>query len=450
MATQLLSAALTFHPLCNDGCIVKSSSFEQTMVERFPEISWLASQDVKRTHEGKSVEDNSFSVKLFGQKFDELDRTLMTLKCMELLLSGDRSDYDEFTRDQKGDKLSFKSFLELHTNMKKLSLGMKGLGEESVRNAMRAALVLGDMGKSQTARVIFGDYGVIDADHDDFYTSAMRVLKDFSGVSKTFDALGSVERDLLVEGSHLAHYGHITHLEGGYKMFSRLRESGICITNPKAFEFDFLVHVCDVAGALGHVNNTSSLVMTENVYLALKMAFDSCMVLSNPDKTETDAYNYYLSKRAEILNFIIHDRVERVLTRIACQMRLFSIEDGRVLHKSFIKLPEEIQERILTFFDERFLDDKRTPTYIPAVLINLMNNSCLGESREKRLEQAMLLGLPFITKVFERYTDMLARGDVSADIPICFNPIAKIAKDDPRLLSDSEFVILENGDVVLK
>jgi len=81
--------------------------------------------------------------------------------------------------------------------------------------AMETALVLGDIGKSEKARTVFKPYGVTSPDHDDFYGSAMQVVKDQPHLCPSFSKLPIAGQKLLLEVANLAHYGHIAHLEGG-------------------------------------------------------------------------------------------------------------------------------------------------------------------------------------------------------------------------------------------
>lgn len=41
---------------------------------------------------------------------------------------------------------------------------------------------------------------------------------------------------------------------------------------------------------------------------------------------------------------------------------------------------------------------ERTPTYMPAVLINLSNNPQLGITHEERISKTVILGLPFLAE----------------------------------------------------
>ena len=113
-------------------------------------------------------------------------------------------------------------------------------------------------------------YGAILPDPDDFYGEALKVLQTHPRLSSSFMKLPFSAKQLLGKVANLAHYGHVTHLEGGPSMFTKLKNSAVAAKDPTALSFDLFVHTCDVAGALGHVNNTSSIVYTEQTHLAMQ------------------------------------------------------------------------------------------------------------------------------------------------------------------------------------
>ena len=99
----------------------------------------------------------------------------------------------------------------------------KTLSELQIAQAMETALVLGDIGKSEKARELFKPYGINAPDHDDFYGEAMHVIEKHPKLCPSFARLSSSAKNLLVNIANLAHYGHITHLEGGVGTFSKLK-----------------------------------------------------------------------------------------------------------------------------------------------------------------------------------------------------------------------------------
>lgn len=429
---------------------IEDSAWLTQCVEQYPELLWLADRKVRKTEEGQPSLSESYSQQLFGEKFVEFDRTVMSIKCLKCILDGSESAYQCFTSAQPIDlKLSIQSFNNLHERGKKLLQSeWGGLNEAQIAQAMETALVLSDMGKSEKARALFKPYGVCAPDHDDFYAQAMQILNENPTLCPSFLNLSILARGLLGKTAGLAHYGHITHLEGGLEMFDNLKV--IAPQDPFALFFDLFIHTCDVAGALGHVNNQSSLVYTERTHKAMQAMTDAVSMLVNPCSDELDVYNRYLSTRASWLDLDPDKSSTRVLSRIAAILRLYTPEDGKTLQKTFFELETDLQESIIAQLDvhahPRFI---RTPTYIPAVLVNLSNNLELGKTPQERLSNALTIGLPFISRALKTYEELLINGQFDPEVPLNFNKIAFFAKSDPRALIDAQIFIDAEGNIDL-
>jgi hypothetical protein len=417
-------------------------------VDQYPEILWLADDDVRKTEEGQATSKASYSEQLFGKKFIEFDRTIMTLRCLQLILDGSEKAYQEFTKDQPSEaKLLKTSFEKLHLQgISLVKSKYNGMSELEITQAMEASLVLGDIGKSEKAREIFKPYGAKAPDHDDFHGEVIEILKDHPTICPTFDRLTPAAKKLLEQTANLAHYGHITHIEGGPSMFSKLKQSQLPATSSLALAFDLFVHTCDVAGALGHVNNSSSLVYTESSHKAMQAMADACFVLTDSQKTELDAYNAYLKLRADWLGLCAEDKVDRVLTRVGTMLRLFTPEEGLILKHSILKLSSEERSKLIKQLDAQKDEDlMRTPTYMPAILVNLSNNPQLGASKEERIVQTVVLGLPFLAKVLEKHKLAIAENKANPDIPLNFNKAAGVAKTSPDMLLKDFSIDLEGN-----
>ncbi|HEY5234761.1 MAG TPA: hypothetical protein VIJ14_01175, partial [Rhabdochlamydiaceae bacterium] len=422
------------------------------MTVQYPEIVWLANAQVRKTEEGQATADKPYSEQLYSQKFIEFDRSLMSLYCLKLILNGSDKAYQEFTAAQPENvRLTRESFQQLHAQGKSLlDSNYQDLSPLQMQQSMETALVLGDIGKSERARDVFRPYGANAPDHDDFYGEALKVLQTRPRLSRSFMKLPFAAKQLLGKVANLAHYGHVIHLEGGPSMFTKLKNSDVAAKDPTALSFDLFVHTCDVAGALGHVNNTSSIVYTEQTHLAMQAMASACRVLSDPTKTETDAYNAYLTVRASWLGLNPSDRDDRVLTRIAAMLRLFTPEEGSALKNAILQLSSQDRQRIVSQFDVRFGEEiGRTPTYMPAVLVNLSNNKDLGATSTERLSQAVIRGLPFIARVLEQHQQQILQHQADPEIPLNFNQVAGIVKSMPQLLQKNTFQINADGNVTV-
>ena len=185
---------------------------------------------------------------------------------------------------------------------------------------------------------------------------------------------------------------------------------------------------------LGHVNNTSSIIYTQQTHLAMQAVATACRTLSDPTKSGLDAYNSYVSFRASQLGF---DPSDLELTRIAAMLRLFTSEEGAALKNGILQLSSQDQQLIMTYFGE---ETSRPLTDMSAVLINLANNTQLGSAPTERLSQAAIYGLPFITKVLQHHPET----------PLNFSTIARVAKTSPHLLRQNRFQIGPDGTVTLQ
>lgn len=429
-------------------CPAEGKEWVEKCVEQYPEILWLADDNVRKTEEEWAIHKGSYSEMLFGQKYVEFDRTMMTMRCLALILDGGDNAYLEFTAAQpKEIKLSRESFQTLHLEgYRLLSSGWGGMTEQQITRVMETALVLGDIGKSEKARELFKPYGIHAPDHDDFHGDVMQMIEKHPQLCPSFDRLPASGKKLLVKVANLIHYGHVTHLEGGTAMFSKIRESGIPQTDPTALSFDLFVHTCDVAGALGHVNNHSSLAYTELTHRALQATGEAARALSDPLKTEWDAYNTYLGIRASWLSLDMENRFDRVLVRIGAMLRLFTPEEGAVLKESMLSLDAAMLNRIALQLDVQQNDlFSRTPTYVPATLVNLSNNPQLGETKEERLSHAITLGLPFVVRVLEKHKELISNGEFDVNVPLNFIEAAGIAKHSPFCLNNDFSIDNEGG-----
>jgi hypothetical protein len=174
---------------------------------------------------------------------------------------------------------------------------------------------------------------------------------------------------------------------------------------------------------------------------------EAVRVLSDRGKTEWDAYNAYLQVRASWMGLNPKDSSERVLARIGAMLRLFTEEEGVVLRKAISELDETTRDRIALQLDAaQKIYCGRTPTYMPAVLINLFNNPQLGTCKEERLSKAITLGLPFIARVLEKHKEMVAKKEIDINIPLNFNETAGVAKTSPLHLT-KDFTIDKEGGV---
>jgi len=87
---------------------LEGKQWSQRCVEEHLEILWLENANVRKTEEGQAFLNAPYSEQIFGQKFIAFDRTLMTLRCLKLILDGSDQAYQAFTADQPKEVRLFK------------------------------------------------------------------------------------------------------------------------------------------------------------------------------------------------------------------------------------------------------------------------------------------------------------------------------------------------------
>ena len=137
----------------------------KSKVELYPELLWLADEDVAITNDYSASSFDSYSKGVFGKQFVEFDRTLLSLEFIYRVLRGLPGDYAWLIQKQDpSNALTKGSFDHLHGEFKKL------VSEEcNELTLFEVAIVLGDMGKTVKARNLSPEISKRNPDQDTFY-----------------------------------------------------------------------------------------------------------------------------------------------------------------------------------------------------------------------------------------------------------------------------------------
>ncbi|HCR37405.1 MAG TPA: hypothetical protein DIU37_04580, partial [Opitutae bacterium] len=365
-----------------------------------------------------------------------------------LLINGSDAAYEAWIQGQKAPVLKRASFDLLVARVQDVSTHLNGLIKEGVYQAWITALILGDMGKTQAAHRLFESMGINVVDHDMFYAQVV-CSENARKELPSFARLESKAQDLLVKTADLGHWGHMTHLEGGFEMFEPLKHSNILVTDPAAFWFEAVVHSCDVAGAAGHVSPEGPVIYTENVYQVLEAVYAACAQLK--EASVADAYDAYMSERAAWAGLPLDASLDQVLVRLAAMLRLMDAGSGECLQQA-VRLwtsgEQAVIVDVLSIAGANRLPV--TPTYVPAVFANLASSEELGTTRCERLEKTIAYGVPWVARVLRDYGVLLAQHKMSSEIPLNFNAIAGAVKVCPYVLNKFDgWINPETGAVEL-
>ena len=398
----------------------------ESLDQIFPELRWLREGEVTVTQEGVCTRN---------PKTIEYDRTLLTIKCLDLIIQGGSEAYQEFVKAQKVDPLTREAFDSLHQKNSYFQEKFH-LTPDRLQLLLRSALVMGDLGKTEKAREIFPK--ITTPDHDDFEKEALCILRDSPSLCPTFEQLNPREQEILIQATGLIHFGHVYHLEGGHEMFSHLKKAA---PDEAILEFALFVQRCDVAGALGHRNSDASVTFTQTTFEMYEAVGKACKVLLDPSKNPGDAYQTFVDLRAQKVGLDPRTSEGHILTRIAAMLRVFTPEAMAPYQSAYDKLPAEEKDLLNKWFcNDTPPEETLTPTYVPAVLLNLVGN--LG------VEKGIQLGLPVIAKALEAF-----HSNRPADLRACFNPLAGQAKNPhAESLFQKGIIAIDpsNGNITLK
>ncbi len=412
--------------------------------DRHPELLWLADESVEVTQEAiPHHAKDSWSKLYLGQSFQEVDRSCLALLNLHRIARGRPEDYQGFVAAQKEPVLSWDDFSSLHGRYQQLLHEYPTLTEAQILDVLETGILLLDLGKCRHFMDELASFGLMEGDQYYFHVELLELLQEHPELVPSYARLPSEGKQLLYDVRDVGHYGHMTHLEGGVEMFDAIvhywRHGG----SRRALEAHFLMHICDVSAALGHVHPYSSLVLRADVLANLEEVHATCLRFVDPSFSKEQGWLKIASDRAHRLHAprIPDGALGRVYGRLLASMRIDGASIARIVCLSLSKLSEEKK----TLVCEQFgcLDPKGyTPTYIPAVYVNYMQALVQqGVCLEEATAQCVRLVVPWLAS---------AKAAFSAfdQDPLNFNSIAGSVRKNPLCVGD-RFALGEHGHLFL-
>lgn len=414
----------------------------KVLIQNYPELLWLADKNVEVTQEGfPSDQEKSWSYRMWGHHYPEFDRAVLSIWALRAIHKGCFDSYGYFIKNQNKDELSFGDFIDLHIQMNQVLGSFPSLKRNEILKTLEVALVLSDLGKTPIARQKARAEAVICTHPQDFYRITMQ---NCPSIFPTMASLPFPNQEILIKSSAVAHFEHIRNLEGNPNVFRNFSGSSI---EPAIFNFAFLVNICDSAARKGHMRIDGCANYTASVNKTLQEVHATCRL--HPANSCHDRYMHYLKVRADWLGLGIDTAQDRVLVRVGSMMGLTGEENGRLLKKSFAKLDVRHQALVLSQFDPREKDPLiRTPTYIPAILKNMLSHKALGHGFQERLDKTLILSLPFIAQVLKEHRESLRENPNGNYVPLNFNQIAKAIKNNPYALNYVQYELDSEHHVI--
>lgn len=339
---------------------------QQLDVLQLPEAKLLIGEHIKASPESQGADEAA-------NQRAEYQRTVCSLNVMDYLYYGGDENYHKLTAAQSdANRLTHEEFEEFHQWV------ASNLPGEHSANVMRYIMLIHDLGKNQTlASAVMGEDAADSVDHDevlrcllrsDYAAKRAKLLPTFSQLS---EADQTIIRDVINTELNL---GQFIQAEAPPAALASFTESVEPVRSL------YIMHTLfDIAGALGHVNAESSLLLTSPLYNQMAAACD--VLTDSTIPTDNARYSHYLAKRAQRFGFdndaieqLINSQAHTHTVRLACMLRYDTPEEYQQLTNALDTLPGPVQAILTQELSNDGIHQRATlPYYGPALLKGLEN-----------------------------------------------------------------------------
>lgn len=392
----------------------------------YPELNWLTGS-VDATPDGVPQPDkDSPSLRTFGKKHIEFDRTALGLHALSWALKGDR---ESFTAPQKSGALSRESFDEMRDWTKQVLPDVKAV------DAMVAYTVLNDLGKIKSvADEIKKKLNLQTVDHDVVLRRGLETIDDHPDIAPSFARQPKKYQDLTVR-SLQADFNIGQFLQGENAPASL---QGLKNLDREARDF-YLVHALyDIAGATGHVNEKGSIIVNESFWKGFSAAIDSFDKIKS-GAGETEVYRNFIASKAAQVGLPAETPKDFAVARLAAMSRANSAEDGKQIQTVFDKLPKNAQAILERELNRNGIDDglAMLPYYSPALLSNAKNALSKEGGAEGAME-GLRIGMMTLSRALHAGRIATKKREGNGVVTLMMSDLANLAKT-PRELERVSF-----------
>ncbi|KAF7162455.1 hypothetical protein CNMCM5623_007746 [Aspergillus felis] len=372
------------------------------------------------------------SMVLYNEDFPEVNRTLVSMLALKWVLG---NDYLSFTATQNGNKLSGTSFHQLRDFYTHLVRTKDDL------HALLVAMAIDDIGKDSSISEEMAQQGVkaTYADHSDLvYKAAQANL-----IQSLKIVPASSQRDILT-CLHIGSKLNISQVVQGECPPASLEILSTLQGRGRGVNLRAMVTFLDVAGAGGHADTRSCIVMTEPVFHAYMSALEAFVEFSNGSIPSPRAcYDHILEYRAKNLqqlgfNFPSSADEARALSRLLCMGRVTTNEQANQFKKALDQLPLSAKKDLIHGLNVDGIDDGVAiiPYYAPGLLADALKSNDKAETTVIAVLSAFFR---FLARVFAGSEPKpgVAGGMIERDLSFVQGTIkGHRFRDDPTTLDD--------------
>ena len=405
----------------------------------YPEMNMLTTDVAASPESGITSEKSTLGEQLLGLSRDatkEFDRTATSLLNLNQVLTG---DYEAFTdcQSDSSTRLTKESFAGLQRYTRKV-LGYNRLTKRVNSNkldAMVTFLVINDLGKiNAIVNEVESRTGKKEQDHDAVLLTA---LSKYPSLSTSFQRLPAREQNVIIDS--LKPNFNIGQLIQGENVPASL--NGLAQLKQDALDFYLLHAIFDIAGARGQFIQNGSATMTEPTWKGFQSAIKAIEGLSH-GHTPDDAYKAFLGIRAKQLGFSVDSPRNYALARIACMMRLPSVEEMQTVRQGFEALPMDVRQTLEGELRVGGTADTIAilPYYAPAMLSNI-RRTLEQEGLQAAAYESAQIGLQALARVYTESRSLVRNKRGAGIYTVDIASLAKRAAEDPRSLLTDNLVV---------
>lgn len=443
----ILQPRCSLQETIDEGCfftVDESTILEQIKDAFEPEFERLKSAkavegtEQQRAAVNGTAETPSPSQKLFGDNYDEVNRTLVGILALRWIHN---RDYDRFTHSQPSEtRLTKESFEWLH------NLFEKGVTNSDDLFALVLSMVINDLGKDPNLEEDYYFHTrnrLPDQNHDSLLLEAAKASMvpalDYLTPEKREEVMLGLELGSELNAGQLAQAESVpVNLEGLLNMRG----------HEHAFDLKFMEQILDVAGALGHLCSDGSKNFIEPVFQAFKTVHEVSLDIIAGRSNPRQGYDKVLTKRGNMLSIkgfrrlSVSDREERALLRLLTMGRTADKEQAELFSKAFHALDNDSKEQLVKGLniDGNVNETAVLPYYMPAIISTTLETTKSSDDESKR--RALTHLMKYLARVLGSASNSLfpgQPGDARFNEPVPGIIIEKNMSNAQDVINSPEF-----------
>lgn len=392
-------------------------------LEKAPELQWLKSGSIHATPEGIDTEDKEYK------------RTMCSIVLLDYVL---KNDYEAFSACQPlSSRITKTSFAEIRDFVSSV------LRDDDDKYAMRAYLIINDLGKVGDFVEKVREYISFESVNHD--TILYEGLKSHPELSPTFASLQKKYQELILEGLK-------TNFNMGQFVQCECLPVDLAVlscTKREVLDF-YMIHVLfDIAGAAGHVCQTSSIICTEIYWKRFSWALSAIRNMCRYAQLPTTAYNNYLMDTMEYFDekaSSVNNSDDYCIARLYNLIRIKTADEAHQVNTAFESLPIDVRKSLceeLGATGFKGTDGGILIYYLPALFQNALDYY-RNEHSENAIELMLLNIAPKVCGICDAVRS-LANFE-SGEVVVFISDVAKAALNPGKMLKEKLSLVRVGND----